>query len=160
MSIKCSNQIKDEENPNLRRCKVTGYLCQPTQVTGHSFDCIFEEKYMKSKRVKKVAEIARMLKPGMKVYYTAQQKSEGWCTGTQIITVTRVIKAIDRRGNLTVEPLSGQWTEHYPLSKLYNFLHVDSEALKEAYQRAADKMEQEEKIKKEGGETSEEVWIK
>lgn len=162
--IECGNRIPDEKEPERFRCKATGYLCNPTERKPYErFNCLFEPKYMKNKRVQRTLKIIKTIEPGMTVSYLIRTKGDRYLK-YKTSSLTMKIKEILPDGRIILEAMIDRKeypnikprTEWRSIHDFYDVLHVDEETFKEAMQKALEEDEQQEEERK--IERGEEVW--
>lgn len=155
--IECANRIPDEKDKNIFHCKITGYLCRPTERKPYErFHCLFEPKYLGNERVQRTVKIIKSIKQGTLVSYIVQMKGDGYLkykSAGQTMRIKEIFPngeiileaAVDREKYQGIEPRTEKRTIH----DFYDVLHVDDETFKKAMEAAVDEHEEENWMEKE-----------
>lgn len=149
----CKNGIVDENDMyKRRRCQITGYLCQPTKFASYGkAECVFEPRYLGHPETKKLIEVIKHVKPGMRVYMAYKMKGGIWGR-VYIHTTGGTIEEITEDGTMWIrfDSIKCRWPAS--VHELTRSIKLEKEDLETILQMAAAELETEERIKKESRE--------
>lgn len=145
----CKNSVKDEENPVIRRCSVTGYICKPTKKFGGKYQCIFEPQYMELEQAQTILKLIKGLEPGMTVYFSFRT-SGGTFGRDQIVPSSGQIRKIKDNGKLIIDSKQWKWpVENFSIHDLTRGLYLKKEDYKRILERQNEELENQERIDRE-----------
>ena len=149
----CKNSVIDENDKyRRRRCQITGYLCKPTKFAdfGQS-ECALEPQYLDHPKTKQLIKVIKHIKPGMRVYMAYKMTGHIWGK-VNLHTTTGVIEEIKEDGTMLIQfnNIKCKWPAS--VHELGRNIKLKKEELEAILIKAAEKLEEEERIKKESRE--------
>lgn len=155
----CGNKIRKEDGKTI--CKATGYRCSfvPSDRSNRFCPCLFDQRFLKSKKMKQMLASIRAVKPGSRIWIIFRTSS-GWGTRIRHEGSTGTVIAIDEYGKVKTEIAALRGTWDYRPEDFTRTIFLNREEQAESLAQMEDDAENEERIRKESGETGgeDESW--
>ena len=155
----CGNKSRDKDGRLI--CKATGYRCGfvPSDRSDRSCPCLFDQRFLKSEKMKQMIASIRAVKPGSRIWIIFRTSS-GWGTRVRYEGSTGNVISVDEYGKVEAEIAALRGTWDYRPEDFTRTIFLNREEQEESLAQMEDDTENEERIRKEGGAAGEEaeVW--